>query len=152
VSRQPNAWSLPQSATFENSFYPHKCHPAQQGHDVRIIADRNFDSQGIGLANSEVLFLQYQAVGFQQRAHSLKRQHITNSETREVTAASFQRQGVNPSTSDKMIVYRYEARDAYFYALLGTPNGRAGAYLVIDHGEELGIIGIDRIEHHQAAG
>ena len=33
--------------------------------------------------------------------------------------------------------------------LLGTPNGRAGAYLVIDHGEELGIIGIERIEHER---
>jgi len=130
----------------------HQAYPNQRERPIQIIADRNFNQQQIGLANSEVLFLQYRAVGFTERAHSLKRQLIQNAETLQVTAESFRRSAVNPATSAAMVCHTHEARGAMFYALLGTPNGRAAAYLVIGHGADFGIIGVDRIEHQRLDG
>lgn len=152
LTQRGQMWELPKSASFENSFV--KAEPTSRAEtpSVNIVADKNFNYYAIGLANSEVLYLQYQSAGFTERANMLKRQFIMNDETKLVTAESFRRARVNPDTSSRRVVHTYETRDPMFYALLGTPNGRAAAYLVIDHGADLGIIGVDRIEHDKEDG
>lgn len=149
-SQRLNDWTPPDQASFENSFVRQPAANAYRQREILIVADRNFNDRGIGIPNSEVLYLQFRDAGLGGcRVEVLKRQHIVNAETILVTAESFLRSGVNPNLSTQRIVHRRDGGGDMFAALLGTPNGRAAAYLVIDHGEEMGIINIDRIEHYK---
>lgn len=147
-SERVNSWELAREASFENSFYPVRAYPSQPNPEMLMVAEKNFNRSGIGIRNSEVLFLQSRDAGFQQRLRVLQRQHVTNATTRAVTGESFRRHGIDPSAQNtRTLSYtRLEGGDL-FAALLGTPNGRAAAFLVLDHGEDLGVIGIERIEH-----
>lgn len=147
-TQQRQHWEPSQQASFENSFHPVRAYPSQQGTEMHMVAERNFNRAGIGIRNSEVLFLQSREAGFHQRLHVLQRHNVTNATTREVTAESFRRHGIDPnSPATRTLTYTRQQGGDLFAALLGTPNGRAAAFLVLDHGEDLGVIGVERIEH-----
>jgi hypothetical protein len=89
---RPHFWEPPQQVSFENTFYP-----VQQGTGMGMRATANFNRAGIGIPNSEVLFLQSRDAGFQnQRLHVLHRHHVTNDTTCRVTAESFRRHRIDP--------------------------------------------------------
>jgi hypothetical protein len=84
---------------------------------------------GEAFNNSEVLFQQYKFM-FPElpRLRKLVRQNVASAEGAQVFVHVLERgrQQFLPGTEE-------------FNALLGTPNGTAATYLILDHGQELGI-------------
>lgn len=68
---------------------------------------------------------------------TLVRDNVTNSTSKSVIEA----------ISDKQKSYSFTPQDGDdFLALLGTPNLTSVTYLILDHGSELQIEGIEKIE------
>jgi len=111
----------------------------------RILSWQNKRDEGEPLQNSDIYFYQYQQVrkGLKEKApplQLLRRQQARAEETEKV----YNYMGFQANTPSISGVWNLE--EDGFYALLGTQNGSGPAFLVIDHGEELGITGIEKIE------
>ncbi len=100
---------------------------------------RQWENSSIeSLANSDVLFFQYRE-RYHQPLVRLHRNTVINPDTLAVIAMVRQRLQVGEEFTVKP-----EQADE-FAALLGTPNGRAACFLVLDHGPSLRIQGIRSI-------
>lgn len=118
--------------------------PAPQ--EGRILSWQNKRDEGEPLQNSDIYFYQYQQVrkGLEKvpPLQFLRRQQARAEETEKV----YNYLGFQDKYNTASISGVWKPADDEFCALLGTQNGSGPAFLVIDHGEELGITGIEKIE------
>lgn len=95
------------------------------------------------MSGSEILFQQWrEASGGEQSAplRTLIRSHVAGNGLMMLKAILF---GTDKSQKDEPV---YTYGDPGFFALLVVPNVTSAIYLVKDHGEELGISGIEAIK------
>lgn len=109
----------------------------------------NKDALGESVTNSEILWYQYKQVlsannqnpkeAKSGNLESLIRSTIINAVTLDTILFS----DINAAPNAEFIFY---PTDELFWTLLGTPNGTAAAYLLLDHGLSMGVKNIESIK------
>jgi hypothetical protein len=104
-------------------------------------AHNNSKANGSLLSNSELLFQQYQSKQKDVPLQTLTRSHVASGTGASVLQYIEHHEFQKEPITNKLIGVNSD----YCQALLGTQNGSAALWLIIDHGIELGIKGIEGV-------